>query len=60
MKQMIRFAPIAIAAAVALDQPDGLQSLILITPGLRYRIDLSLLTKAKVFLSLLAGGADPL
>ena len=45
-----------LAAAVALDQPDGLQSLILITPGLRYRTDLSLLTKARVFLSLLTGG----
>lgn len=45
-----------LAAAVALDQPDGLQSLILITPGLRYRTDLSLLTKARVVLSLLTGG----
>jgi pimeloyl-ACP methyl ester carboxylesterase len=45
-----------LAAAVAIDQPNGLQSLILITPGLRYRTDLSLLAKARVLLSLLAGG----
>jgi pimeloyl-ACP methyl ester carboxylesterase len=45
-----------LAAAVAIDQPDGLQSLILITPGLRYRTDLSLLAKARVFLNLLGGG----
>jgi acylglycerol lipase len=45
-----------LAAAAALDQPDGLQSLVLITPGLRYRVDLPLVTKARVFLSLLAGG----
>lgn len=45
-----------LATAVALDQPDGLRSLILITPGLRYRTDLSLLNKARVVLSLLAGG----
>lgn len=44
------------AAAVAIEQPDGFQSLILITPGLSYRTDLSLPTKAKVLLSLLAGG----
>jgi acylglycerol lipase len=45
-----------LAAAVALDQPEALQSLILITPGLRSRTDLSLLTKANVLLSLLVGG----
>jgi alpha-beta hydrolase superfamily lysophospholipase len=45
-----------LAAAVALDQPDGLQSLILITPGLRYHTDLSPLAKARVFLSLIMGG----
>src|SRR5919109_2573791 len=45
-----------LAAAVALDQPEGLQSLILITPGLRYRTDLSFVTKARVFLSLFTGG----
>ena len=44
------------AAAIAMEQPDGFQSLILITPGLRCRTDLSLPTKAKVLLSLLAGG----
>lgn len=46
------------AAAVALNQPEGLQSLILITPGLRYHTDLSLGAKAKVLLSLLAGGGS--
>ena len=45
-----------LAAAVAIDQPDGLQSLILITPGLRYLTDLSLAAKARVLLSLLIGG----
>ena len=45
-----------LAAAVAIDQPDALQSLILIAPGLRYRTDLPFLTKASVLLSLLAGG----
>jgi acylglycerol lipase len=45
-----------LAAAVAMEQPDGLRSLILITPGLRCLTDLSLPTKAKVLLSLLAGG----
>jgi pimeloyl-ACP methyl ester carboxylesterase len=45
-----------LATAVALDQPDELQSLILVTPGLRSRTDLSLLAKANVLLSLLAGG----
>jgi acylglycerol lipase len=47
-----------LAAAVAIDQPDGLRSLTLITPGLRYRTDLPLLVKAGVFLSLLAGGRN--
>jgi len=45
-----------LAAAVALDHPKGLQSVILITPGLCSRRDLSLLTKANVLLSLLVGG----
>jgi acylglycerol lipase len=45
-----------LAAAVAIDQPDAVQSLILVTPGLCYRTDLSLLVKASVLLSLLAGG----
>jgi acylglycerol lipase len=45
-----------LAAAVALDQPEGLQSLILITPGLRSKRDLSLSSKANVLLSLLVGG----
>lgn len=45
-----------LATAVALDQPEELQSLILVTPGLRSRMDLSLLAKANVLLNLLAGG----
>jgi alpha-beta hydrolase superfamily lysophospholipase len=45
-----------LAAAVALDQPEAFQSLILITPGLRSRRDLSLPSKANVLLSLLVGG----
>jgi len=45
-----------LATAVALDQPEELQSLILVTPGLRSRTDLSLLAKANVLLNLLAGG----
>jgi pimeloyl-ACP methyl ester carboxylesterase len=45
-----------LATAVALDQPEELQSLILVTPGLRSRTDLSLLAKATVLLNLLAGG----
>jgi len=45
-----------LATAVALDQPEELQSLILVTPGLRSRMDLSLLAKADVLLNLLAGG----
>jgi len=45
-----------LAAAVALDQPEALQSLILITPGLRSRRDLSLSSKAHVLLNLLVGG----
>jgi acylglycerol lipase len=45
-----------LAAVVALDQPGAFRSLILITPGLRSRIDLSFLTKTNVLLSLLAGG----
>jgi acylglycerol lipase len=45
-----------LAAAVALDHPEALQSLILITPGLRSRRDLSLPSKASVLLSLLVGG----
>ena len=45
-----------LAAAVALDQPEGLQSLILITPGLRSKRDLSLSSKANVLLNLLVGG----
>ncbi len=45
-----------LATAVAMDQPGGLRSLILITPGLRYRTDLSLVAKARVLLSLLVGG----
>jgi pimeloyl-ACP methyl ester carboxylesterase len=45
-----------LAAAVALDQPEALQSLILITPGLRSRRDLSLSSKANVLLNLLVGG----
>jgi acylglycerol lipase len=45
-----------LATAVALDRPEGLQSLILVTPGLRSRTDLPFLTKVKVFVSLLAGG----
>jgi acylglycerol lipase len=45
-----------LAAAVALDQPEGLRSLILITPGLCSKRDLSLSSKANVLLSLLVGG----
>lgn len=45
-----------LATAVALDQPEEVQSLVLVTPGLRSRTDLSLLAKANVLLSLLAGG----
>jgi pimeloyl-ACP methyl ester carboxylesterase len=45
-----------LAAAVALDQPEALQSLILITPGLRSLRDLSLSSKANVLLNLLVGG----
>jgi acylglycerol lipase len=45
-----------LAASVALDQPEALQSLILITPGLRSRRDLSLSSKANVLLNLLVGG----
>jgi len=45
-----------LATAVALHQPEELKSLILVTPGLRSRMDLSLLAKANVLLNLLAGG----
>lgn len=45
-----------LAAAVALDQPEALQSLILITPGLRSRRGLALPSKANVLLNLLVGG----
>lgn len=45
-----------LAAAVAIDQPHHLRSLILITPGFSYRTDLSLMTKARVLLSLISGG----
>jgi acylglycerol lipase len=45
-----------LATAVALHQPEELKSLILVTPGLRSRTDLSLLAKANVLLNLLAGG----
>jgi pimeloyl-ACP methyl ester carboxylesterase len=45
-----------LAAAVAIDQPHDLRSLIFITPGFSYRTDLSLMTKARVLLSLIRGG----
>jgi pimeloyl-ACP methyl ester carboxylesterase len=44
------------AVAVAIDQPQDIRGMILVTPGLRYRTDLSLLEKTLVCLSLLAGG----
>lgn len=45
-----------LATAVALDQPDDVASLILLVPGLRARVDLSLRHKLMVALSLLVGG----
>jgi pimeloyl-ACP methyl ester carboxylesterase len=45
-----------LATAVALDQPRRVGSLILVTPGLRARVDLPLRQKLAVGLSLLCGG----
>lgn len=45
-----------LATAATLDQPEGLRSLTLITPGLCSRVDLGLRAKAAVALDLLRGG----
>jgi pimeloyl-ACP methyl ester carboxylesterase len=45
-----------LALATALDQPEGVRALVLITPGLVPRVDFSPLQKAGVALSLAAGG----
>jgi pimeloyl-ACP methyl ester carboxylesterase len=45
-----------LATAVALEQPRNIASLLLVTPGLRVRVDLTSLEKLAVGLSLLTGG----
>jgi pimeloyl-ACP methyl ester carboxylesterase len=45
-----------LATAAALDLPAGLASLVLVTPGLKSRVDLGLVTKGALALDLLFGG----
>ena len=47
-----------LATAAALDQPTGVRSLILVTPGLKSRIDLPLGRKAALILGLVVGGRN--
>jgi acylglycerol lipase len=49
-----------LATAAAIDDPQGIRSVILITPGLRARVDLSPLSKVALLAGLLWGGKNTL
>jgi acylglycerol lipase len=49
-----------LAVAAALDEPEGVRALVLITPGLVPRVDLSVRNKVRALASLVGGGHAPI
>ena len=49
-----------LAVAAALDEPEGVRALVLVTPGLVPRVDLSLRNKVRALASLAGGGHAPI